>query len=173
MLDNIKLLYAYNTWATNRLLDSLTQLSPEQYNAPGCSGHGSIKATLKHFLTVQWGWFSWFDGTKTPAEAMAVNIADSEMDSLDKVRKIWQAIDKQTNKFIAGQTEQSLQEHRSFATPNGLSSSLLLGEMVLHVANHGTHTRAQIIAAIRRAGYNPGSYEFLHYLLERKSVKLA
>ena len=47
------------------------------------------------------------------------------------------------------------------------------GEMLLHVANHGTHTRAQIVAVIRRAGHNPGSYELLHYLLERKNVKLA
>jgi uncharacterized damage-inducible protein DinB len=45
-----------------------------------------------------------------------------------------------------------------------------LGELIMHVANHGTHTRAQIVAAIRRAGYNPGNYELLRFLMEHKQV---
>jgi uncharacterized damage-inducible protein DinB len=40
-----------------------------------------------------------------------------------------------------------------------------LGEMMLHVANHGTHTRAQIAAAVRRLGKEPGVLEYLKFAM--------
>jgi hypothetical protein len=41
ILEMIKMFYAYNSWATAQLINSLDQLSPEQLTAPGCSGHGT------------------------------------------------------------------------------------------------------------------------------------
>ena len=40
-----------------------------------------------------------------------------------------------------------------------------LGELMLHVANHGTHTRAQIAAAVRRLGKDPGVLEYLKFAM--------
>lgn len=168
MLNAITLLYDYNSWATVRLLDSLTQLSPEQCVAPGCSGNGSIKDTLAHFFATQWGWVSWLDGSKTVAQAMATKIDEKDVATIEAAKKKWESIDSQTRRFIASLTEDKLHEDRSFATRSGAAASLPFGHLILHVANHGTHTRAQIIAAIRRAGYNPGNYELLNYLLTQK-----
>ena len=46
MLEMIKMFYAYNSWATSQLINSLDQLNVEQLTAPGCSGNGSIRETL-------------------------------------------------------------------------------------------------------------------------------
>lgn len=171
MYETITLLYKYNSWATGILFDAMEKLSPEQYNAPGCSGHGSIKETLAHLLVTQWGWFSWFDGSMPIEKAKSVKITDEETDSLKKARKKWDAINQQAQRFLEIQTEEGLKVQKSFTTHSGNSLSLPLGEMLLHIANHGTHTRAQIVAAIRRAGINPGSYDLLHYLLAGKTAK--
>jgi uncharacterized damage-inducible protein DinB len=49
--------------------------------------------------------------------------------------------------------------------PGGMTLSQPLGEMMLHVANHGTHTRAQIAAAVRRLGKDPGVLEYLKFAI--------
>ena len=167
MLDAVKSLYHYNTWATERLFDNLKQLSEQEYSASGCSGHGSIKDTLAHCLTSQWGWLSWLDGSMTVAEAMSARLTDNDLASLENVGKKWNSIDSQTGKYIDSLTDEKARAIHEVITPDGQRYTPLLGELLLHLANHGTHHRAQIIAAIRRAGYSPGSYDLLHQLLGR------
>lgn len=168
MLKTIKIFYQYNTWATGELLKSLEQLTQEQFTVPGCSGHGSIRDTLAHFYSAQWGWFSWFDKTKTPAESILMRVPGEEISTIEKARARWIAIDKQTHECLEKLTIENLQEIWSATMPNGFTLSLPLWQLLLHVANHGTHTRAQIIAAIRRAGLKPANIEMLNYVLTHK-----
>jgi uncharacterized damage-inducible protein DinB len=170
MLEAISLMYEYNSWATDTLFKALAQLSDEEYTAPGCSGHGSIKDTLAHFLSVQWGWMSWFDGSLDVVKAISVKVDENDMASIAAARKKWESIEKQTEQFIGSLNEDILHEPRQIKSRDGVTSAPLLGELILHVANHGTHTRAQIVAAIRRAGHNPGIYELLRFLMEHRQV---
>lgn len=171
MLELIQLFYGYDSWASDQLLTSLAPLNREEYNAPGCSGHGSIRATLAHLLSTQYSWFSWYDGSMTVEEAIPFKLAEEETETLDAARERWAINDKKMHQFVDSQTEQSLREDRAFTLANGYSSSLQLGRMLLHTANHGTHTRAQIIAGIRRAGHDPGNFEMLNFLLTNSQVR--
>ncbi|MHA2344034.1 MAG: DinB family protein, partial [Candidatus Hodarchaeales archaeon] len=85
----------------------------------------------------------------------------------EKVREKWQAVDEQTKNCLENLTEHSIKEIWSASFPNGFTMALPLWQLLFHVANHGTHTRAQIIAAIRRLGHNPGIYEFFRFALEQ------
>ena len=169
MLEVLQMLYRYNSAMTARLLDALEKLSPEEYNAPGCSGHGSVRDTLAHLLAAQWSWFSWFDRSMEPAQADALDIRGEEVESLTEARRRWAEIDRQTNRCVAALTEETIREEWTETMPNRTSWSLPLWQILLHVANHGTHTRAQIVAAIRRAGHKPGGYELVRFALSEKS----
>ena len=165
MLELIKTLYAYNSWAAARLLDSLEQLSSAELSAPGCSGHGSIRDTLAHFMTTQFGWISWFDGSMTMSQAYAVRISGDTIDTIAKARERWAPIDKQATALVNGLSEEKLKDTWSWSLPTGGSDSLPLWRLLTHVANHGTHTRAQIVAGIRRAGHDAPNIDFLNYSL--------
>jgi uncharacterized damage-inducible protein DinB len=165
MLEVIQRLYSYNTWATEKLLTALEQLSAEQYTAPGCSGHGSIRDTLAHLLAVHYSWFAWFQESMTLEQAIGYTIDGNEIPSVSDARKRWADVDTRAREFIDRQTEGSVVRDQPFTLPNGLSSALSLWKMLLQPANHGTHTRAQIVAAIRRAGFDPGNYDLIGYLL--------
>ena len=165
MLELIKTYYAYNSWAAAKLLDSLEQLSAAELVAPGCSGHGSIRDTLAHFMTTQWGWVSWFDGSLTVSQAYALKVPSESIDTVAKARQRWSSIDKQATTLVNGLTDEKLKDIWSWTLPTGGSDSLPLWRLLFHVANHGTHTRAQIVAAIRRAGHDAPNIDFLNYSL--------
>jgi len=92
MFEIIKAYYAYNSWAAGRLLDALEHLTPEELSAAGCSGHGSIRDTLAHFMGTQWGWFSWFDGSMPASQAIALKIPRDSFDTIAKARERWAQI---------------------------------------------------------------------------------
>lgn len=166
-LQLIKKMYAYNSWATNQLIESLEQLSEEEITAAGCSGNGSIRETMAHLLTTQWGWFSWFDKSKSTQESIALKITAGEIEEAGTLSQKWAEIEQQTNACLKQLSEVDVNENWSASFPDGFSMTLPLWQLLLHVANHGTHTRAQVIAAIRKFGYDPGSYEFFKYALSR------
>jgi uncharacterized damage-inducible protein DinB len=165
MLELIKTYYAYNSWAAARLLDSLEALTAAELVAPGCSGHGSIRHTLAHFMGTQWGWVSWFDGSLTMSQAYALRIPGDSLDTIATARNRWLPIDKQATTLVNGLTEEKLKDIWSWSLPTGGSDSLPLWRLLFHVANHGTHTRAQIVAAVRRAGHDAPNIDFLNYSL--------
>lgn len=165
MLDLMQSFYAYNSWATAQLLDSLEKLSPEELTAPDCSGHGSIRDTLAHLMTTQWGWLSWFDGSLDVNQAYALKVPSESIDTVAKARDRWKSIDKQATDFVDTLSEEKLSDIWSWSLATGHSDSLPLSRLLLHLANHGTHTRAQILAGIRRAGHEPPNIDFLNYSL--------
>jgi uncharacterized damage-inducible protein DinB len=165
MLELVKTYYAYNSWATAQLLDSLEQLSSDELAAPGCSGHGSARDTLAHFMTTQWGWISWLDGSMTVSQSYQVRITGESIDTVAKAREKWRPIDEQATELINGLSEEKLHDVWTWSIPTGGSDSLPLWRLLMHVANHGTHTRAQIVAEIRRAGRDAPNIDFLKYSL--------
>lgn len=137
-------------------------LSPEEYATVEASGHGAIRDTFAHFLSVQWGWFSWFDGSLPPTEAIARTVSADEVDTVEQAEERWRVIDERTRTCVDRLNDEALQDVWSWELPWS-TGALPLWQLILHVANHQTHTRAQIVAAIRRAGHEPGVYEFLLY----------
>ena len=156
MLSAVQMMFAYNTWATNKLLDQLAPLSAGQYETTDASGHGSIRKTLNHLLDVQWDYTSWFDGSLDAVESSKVHV---EIPTVEVARERWLEIDRQTNALIAALDETSLEKIWDWG--NG---ALPLGQLLLHVANHQTHTRGQILAAIRRLGHETQGLDLLFFL---------
>lgn len=165
ILEIIQNFYAYNSWSMEQLFTALNQLTEENLAAPGCSGHGSIRETLAHLIGAQWGWFSWFDKSKTAVESITLKLTADDINTPEKLNEKWSAINQQTNACIEKLTEDNLKEIWSASFPNGFSIALPFWKLLLHVANHGTHTRAQIVAAIRRFGHNPGNYDYFRFAL--------
>jgi len=164
MLEIIKTYYTYNSWATDRVLAACEQLSLEEYNAPGCSGNGSAGETLSHLIVTQQGWVAWFDKSLEMKEAFKL-ILTEKVSTLDEARARWDSVNAATNRFVETLTDDALKEIRHFTRSNGKEESHPLWKLMMHTANHGTHTRGQIAASIRRAGNDPGNIDMLNYVL--------
>ena len=53
---NIELLFQYNDWANERILDTAEKMSHEQLTTPNDLGWGSLRGTLVHLLDAETVW---------------------------------------------------------------------------------------------------------------------
>ena len=57
-VDDLAIRYDYGYWANRKLFDVISQLSPEQFTRGVAGGWGSIRTTMVHVLSAEWGWLS-------------------------------------------------------------------------------------------------------------------
>ena len=170
-LELIRTLYDYDRWATERIFDTAESLTPEQLNAPGTAGHGSIHETLLHLVSAQRDWASWWNGTMTAEESMTNETDPADYPDLHAVRAFWNDGQQQLWAFIDGLTEKDLEQEFPATLPwTGQTVTFTLWQMMAHVANHGTQHRSEAAAMLTTFDHSPGFLDLIHLLLQRTAV---
>ena len=163
MLRLIETVYSYDAWATDRLLDSLKELTPEEYREEVASRHGSLCQTFAHMLAVEWRFFSWLDGSVPAMNAFTLELDGDEIATISAARCRWEMLKEQVAWVIASLSEPALSRVRTGTFPNGVTFRLPLANVLLHVVTHNIHTRAQIEAAMQRLNRRTGKADLLRY----------
>jgi len=57
---DIQLLYKYDRWANNRVLQAVSALSPEQFTHDLGGSFRSVRDTLVHIIGGEWGWLTYW-----------------------------------------------------------------------------------------------------------------
>src|SRR5262245_5164705 len=55
-VKDLERLYDYGYWANKKLLAVVSQLTPEQFTQNVAGSYGSVRNTLVHTLSAEWGW---------------------------------------------------------------------------------------------------------------------
>jgi uncharacterized damage-inducible protein DinB len=157
-------LYEYNRWATRRLLEVAERLTPEQLHTPGNAGHGSVRDTLLHLISVQRSWLAWWDGSLSAEEAYRLTLDPADFPDLAALRTAWETVDQATQAFVAGLKDEDVARVYTHTLPNGADFRMPLWQMMLHVANHSTQHRSEVAAMLTGFGHSPGNLDLLFYL---------
>jgi uncharacterized damage-inducible protein DinB len=165
LAEALRTLYGYNRWATERVLEVTSRLASEQLNAPGTAGHGSVRETLLHMLDTHRGWLSWWDGSLSAEDAYNLQTNAADYPDLEAVRGLWESIEAQTQAYVAGLSDADAARVYSHTFANGTAFSMVLWQMMLHVANHGTQHRSEVAAMLTTFGQSPGDLDLLHYVV--------
>lgn len=64
------------------------------------------------------------------------------------------------------QTDWDFNRNINYTNTKGESFVNTIGDIMAHVANHGTHHRAQIASAIRGEGFAPPATDLIFYIRE-------
>src|SRR5690606_2380092 len=97
-------------------------------------------------------------------EAIRPQLVASDVPTVTAARETWAEIARQTDAYLNSLTEKSLREDVSWSLPGGPSGVTPRWQFLLHLADHGTHTRGQIVAASRRAGHPCASVGILGHI---------
>ena len=55
-VKDLERLYDYGYWANRRLVPVISQLTPEQFTRNVAGSYGSVRNTLVHIMSAEWGW---------------------------------------------------------------------------------------------------------------------
>jgi uncharacterized damage-inducible protein DinB len=155
-VDEVRWLYAYDRWATRRVLDVLDGLEDAVWAAGDRVGDRSLGAVLVHHLGASQRWRHGFLGTgdePAPEREPLPTIAELR----GRWEEEWQAVDA----WLDGLTERFVAY---------VHEGVPVWQMLVHVVNHGTQHRAEAAAALTALGRSPGELDLINYAEERAAT---
>jgi uncharacterized damage-inducible protein DinB len=140
----IKTIFDYNFWAFERVWESICQLSEEQFVEQIDYSTGSIRNLVAHIMSANRNWMGRLQGIDMPPRLVYEDLV-----SLSQTKAKWDELRKELMVYLDSLTEEQLEERVEWELPaRGLKFSNRRWEILLHVANHATDHRAQILAIL-------------------------
>ena len=158
-LETIQMLYDYNYWAHRRVWDCVTQLGDEAFYRPLDYSIGSIHSQLVHTMGAEWIWFSRLQGMSPTAI-----LKDEVYPTHDAVRAKWNTIEAEIRGFLTNLNPNRFLEKFSYNTTKGIAHEDSLLGILIHVVNHGTDHRAQILAMCHQLDGPTVEQDLIFYL---------
>jgi uncharacterized damage-inducible protein DinB len=156
------LLVDFHYWATGRVLDAVTPLTPDQYERDLQSSFKSVRDTLVHLYSAEWVWYQrWLGG------APMAHVTPEQMPNLDVLRQAWSVHEAKLRSFVESRGEAGVEQHYTYTLFNGGTSTSPFWQMLTHLVNHGTYHRGQITTMLRQLGAPPQSIDLIAYYRER------
>lgn len=154
--DAFRQFYNYHFAENRKLWDAhITPLSQEQFTQDVAYSIGSVRNQIVHLISVDEAWFSDLQGVMPPAWPDPADLADRRA-----IRAHWDAVEQSMRGYLAG-----LRDEMLFEKPlEGEDKDLMLWQALLHVVNHGTDHRAQILRLLHDLGVKTGPQDYVFYL---------
>lgn len=164
-VKDLERLYDYSCWANRRLMGVVSRLTPEQFTQSVAGSYGSVRNTLVHVLSAEWGWLERCGG---PARGERLNPQDYP--TVDSLVQAWARVEESMRTFLAGLGDDDPGDEIVFSLAAGTKERLPLGELLQHSAIHAVHHRGQVALLLRILGHAPGNFDFLLYAGERARI---
>jgi len=163
-VKDLERLYDYGYWANRKLLAALAGMTPEQFTKSVGGSYGSVRNTLVHVLSAEWGWLDRCGGySRGPA------LKGEDYPDLESLVEAWTKVEASLRSFLTTLTDEDIERIVEFKNPRGETRSMTLGELMQHGANHAVHHRGQVALLVRELGFAPGNFDLLLYDAERSS----
>jgi uncharacterized damage-inducible protein DinB len=166
--DDIQLLYEYDRWANNRVLQAAAALSDEQITRDLGGSFPSVRDTLLHIVGGEWGWLTYWQEPNTDAAFVAdlrkrreTLFHPERFPNAAAVQRKWEEVEKEQIEFVNGVTNESLGRMIPFRT-----TQASLAHLMQHMANHSTYHRGQVAVMMRQLGAEPVATDFHVFLVE-------
>jgi uncharacterized damage-inducible protein DinB len=156
-------LYDYGYWVNRKLFQVLAQLTPEEFTQPVAGSYGSIRNTLVHVMSAEWGWLDRCGGSARGAALKADDYA-----TVESLIETWHRVEGYVREFLATLKDEDLARMVEFTLGQPEKYSMRLGELLHHAAIHGVHHRGQVALLLRSLGFAPGNFDILFYYATRR-----
>lgn len=157
-IKDIRELFDFDEWATNRTLDSVSSLSEEQFKRDLKSSHGGIYGTLVHICGADWIWLERWKGN-SPTGLMSVE----ELPSLDALKKRWTLYRAEVRSFLQSLDDARLQQPLAYKDTKGNQNVQPLYQQLVHKINHASYHRGQIVTMLRQLGAKPQNTDLVGF----------
>jgi uncharacterized damage-inducible protein DinB len=161
--DEVRTLYAYNSWANHRVLDACAPLDAAKFTQNLHSSFPSVRDTLAHIMLAEWLWLERWLG-RSPG------FPSTDFPDLAAIRSRWETIDGDLRGFVQKLSAADLDRLVEYKNTKGHAFSNPMWQMLQHVVNHGTYHRGQITTMLRQLGATPLTTDLIAYYREQSGL---
>ena len=152
--------FDYHFSENRKIWDSyIVALPQEQFIQNIDYSIGSVRNHLIHLMNVDEAWFSGLRGVQEPEFLDATTT-----DNRDIIRAHGDRVENNVRDYLA-----NLQDDMLFTNPltDEEDRDLVLWQVLLHVINHGTDHRAQVLRLLNDLGVETAPQDYVFYLYDR------
>ena len=153
--DEIRFLYAYDRWATRRLLAVLDGLDPAVWTHPDAVGDRGLGGILVHHLGASQRWRI---ALQSQGAQEGPEPEREPLPTIDQLREHWEAEWEAVDAWLPTLTDGFI----GYAF-----EGVPVWQMLVHAVNHGTQHRAEAAALLTGEGQSPGELDLMNFAEEQ------
>ena len=151
--------YNYHFAENRKVWNGAAALSFEQFTQPVDYSRGSVRDQIVHLIDVEDVWFSELRGVN-PSEPLPL----ADFDDRNVICAHWDNVEQNIRAYLA-----ELRDDMLFAKPivePEEDKCLIVWQVLLHVVNHGTDHRAQLLRVLHDLGVETTSQDYIFYVYD-------
>jgi uncharacterized damage-inducible protein DinB len=156
--DEIRWLFAYDRWATRRVLDVLDGLDPAAWSRTDAVGERGLGNILIHHLGASQRWRV---SLQTEGEGELPEPENEPLPAIDELRERWEAEWEAVDTWLPTVTDGFL---------GYVHEGVPIWQMLVHVVNHGTQHRSEAALLLTAEGRSPGELDLINYAEELAGI---
>lgn|SRR5574341_671106 len=142
--NEIRTVFDYNFWAFERVWKCVAELSDDQFVEAIDYSTGSIRNIIIHMMSATHRWIKRLQGAE-----VSPHLSFEKFNTLVETKTKWDEMRSEVLDYLSSLTQGQLNEPVHWKLPaRGLNMNNQRWEILLHVANHATDHRAQILAML-------------------------
>jgi uncharacterized damage-inducible protein DinB len=158
-LEQIQSLYEYNEWANNHVLQAASGLTEEELAREMGASFGSIQGNLVHTVGAQIMWLARWAPPSGPIGMPQLQAGHV----MEAIREAYANSHEGLRAFAASLGPEDLDTAVSYVDSRGQRLERPLGQIMLHLANHGTHHRAETAMLLTALGTPLPQLDYLFF----------
>jgi uncharacterized damage-inducible protein DinB len=161
-VDSVRHFYNYH-FGMNRFIWNtyIATITDEQFTQDSPYSVGSVRNQILHLISVDTSWFCEMRGVEIPEWLKPEDYPDRA-----SIRAYWDKLEQTQRDYLATLKDEMLPEHPF----EGEDAVLSLVQVLLHVVNHGTDHRAQILRLLHDLGCETMPQDYVYYTYERPTL---
>lgn len=151
--------YNYHFAENRKVWEHVASLSFEQFTQAVDYSHGSVRDQVVHLIDAEEMWFSELRSVN-PLEALP----STDVDDRAAIRALWDKVEQNIRAYLS-----ELQDDMLFSKPIKEpedDKDLIVWQVLLHVANHATDHRAQLLRVLHDLGVETKYQDYIFYVYE-------
>jgi len=161
--DGIRQLYEYTFALNDRVWACIEQLSDAQFVEELDYSLGSVRNHVVHWLNVDERWFARLRNAPLPAIIYAQDFPTKAV-----VKTKWDAVREDLQAYLVILDDEMLAKSFVYDTRRRRQMTSIAWQILIHVMNHATDHRAQILAGLHRLGAPTLEQDLILYLWEQE-----
>ncbi|MEP7133343.1 MAG: DinB family protein [Chloroflexota bacterium] len=158
--DAFRHFYNYH-FAENRVVwKHVATLSFEQFTQAVDYSHGSVRDQIVHLIDAEQMWFSELRAFRPMEPLPAV-----DTDDRDPIRTYWDDVEQKIRAYLADDLRDDMLFSKPITEPDE-DKDLIAWQVLLHVANHATDHRAQLLRVLHDLGVETKSQDYIFYVYD-------